>query len=505
MGRTKGSLMMFAARGAGALLGLLAIPLYARWLGDAQFGAAIYIQYLAPFFLLIDFGFQEAAQRQISQLQGQDDHEGLWRVHRVHKFTSFVCGAAMAVLCLITAAILKVPRVELSGVDHWMLFIQLAAILGLTVSYQPALCVMVAFERFTEFAKINAVAGLIGTGFSILLTYFWRNANGVIVGLLLTQLLLAMGGAKVCRSIVEGRANPPFWDKPTFWSFGRVAFMDYPNRLLNVVAQNADKILFSTKDGVGQLAVYRKASRLPDAIADLLLMMNGAIFPGWNREYGADPVRFRHGVARILSLILFVAGLALIIPCAFSASLLKIYLGPQYKPELEYVLMFIGVYQAFQVYYTALGYALHVAGRRFVIIPLTALNALVTVVGTIPVYVRFGLTGIAFMNASISLLQLPIAIWLLQHTGMSKRDAFKHFLESVRVAIFLAVFFGVGFALSHVPWIEQRVWTGPLLAIGMMVITLYSAYYLRIVHIPQPVLQRMRVLKPQRPEDSTDA
>lgn len=500
MGRTKGSLMMFAARGAGALLGLLAIPLYARWLGDAQFGAAIYIQYLAPFFLLIDFGFQEAAQRQISQLQGQDDHEGLWRVHRVHKFASFICGAAMVVLCLLTAAILKVPKVDLSPTDHWMLFIQLAAILGLTMSYQPALCVIISFERFTQYAKMNALAGLTGTGVAIVLTYFVRNANSVVLGLLVTQLCLVVSGASVCREIVQGRKNAPFWDKPTFWSFGRVALLDYPNRLMSVVANNADKMLFSMKDGVGQLAVYRKASRLPDAIADLLFMMNGAIFPGWNREYGADPVRFRHSVARILSLILFVAGLALIIPCAFSASLLKIYLGPQYKPDLEYVLMFIGVYQAFQVYYTALGYALHVAGRRFVIIPLTALNALVTVVGTIPVYVRFGLTGVAFMNASISLLQLPIAIWLLQHTGMSKRDAFKHFLESVRVAIFLGVFFAAGFGLSHVPWIEQRVWTGPLLALGMMVVTLYSAHYLRIVHIPQPVLKRMRVLREKSAE-----
>lgn len=493
MSRTRGSLLMIGARAIGSILGLLAIPIYAKLLGDRQFGAAVFVQYLVPFFLLLDFGFQEAAQRQITQLHAKGEEDAQWLVHRVHKWVCFWTAGLMVVGSVACGFWITITDSGLTRADTMLLFVQLGALMALTMLYQPMLSLIVAFERFEAFAKINAVAGLVGTVASVALAYVWRSANAIILGTLVTQAIQYVAGARATRRITEERANAPAWDRAAFGSFSKVAFQDYPNRLLSVLAQNGDKLLFSSQDGVAPLALYRKASRAPDALAEMLMMMNGAIFPGWNRDYSTNRERFNDSVGRILSLVLFASGVVLIVPMGFAVPLLQIYLRDQFRPDLAWVCAFVGVYQAFQVYYTALGYALHVAGRRFVIIPLTALNAAITLFATLPVYYRYGLEGVGAMNAIISVLQLPIAVYLLKHSGLPHANIRKHLVQATLVLVLLLAMFGVSWLVAQAPIFARYPSLGLFAAPVLMLVAVYVGHFVKAIDLPHPVKRRLRL------------
>lgn len=484
---------MIGARAIGSILGLLAIPIYAKLLGDKQFGAAVFVQYLVPFFLLLDFGFQEAAQRQITQLHAQGQEDAQWLVHRVHKWVCFVTACAMVIGSLACGSLLTIRDSGLSRGDTLLLFGQLGVLLALVMLYQPMLSLIVAFERFETFAKINAVAGLVGTVASVGLAFVWRSANAIILGMLATQTIQYLAGARATKSLCLDRSNPPKWDKPAFKSFSRVAFQDYPNRLLSALAQNADKLLFSSQDGVMPLSLYRKASRTPDALSEMLMMMNGAIFPGWNRDYSTDRDRFNESVGRILSLILFASGIVLIIPMGFAVPLLQIYLRDQFKPDLAIVCAFVGVYQAFQVYYTALGYALHVAGRRFVIIPLTAINAAITIFATLPVYFSHGLAGVGAMNAVISVVQLPVAVYLLKHSGLPSRHIRRHLAQALLILAVLAVMFGIGWMIASLAVFTVHPWLGFIVVPILMLVAVYVGHFVKAVDLPHPIKRRLKI------------
>lgn len=499
MSRTRGSLILIGARAIGSIVGLLAIPIYARILGDKQFGAAIFVQYLVPFFLLLDFGFQEAAQRQIAQLRALEQLAAQWLVHRVHKFVCQIIAVVILALALSCGLLLTIKDSDISRSDTILLFTQLGVLMSLTMLYQPVLSIIIAYENFSQFAKISALASLVGTITSLGLVFVWRSANAIVAGMLFAQILQYSFGAMIVRNLRGDQLTRATWETASFRSFARVALQDFPNRVLLTFAQNADKLIFSNRDGVLPLSLYRKASRAPDSLAETLMMMNGAIFPGWNRDYSTDRNRFYDSVCRVLTLVLFASGVVLIVPMGFSEPFLRIYLGSQYRPEMALVCAFVGIYQAFQVYFTALGYALHVAGKRYVTIPLNVFNAIATVFGTWPVYRTFGIAGVGAMNAAISILQLPVAAYLLRHSGLPKAGIRKHLLDASFVLGLLVLALGAGACISQVNVFAKYPAVAVAVAPVLMLAVVYVAHFLQIVAIPNPIKRRLGLATRQPP------
>jgi len=205
----------------------------------------------------------------------------------------------------------------------------------------------------------------------------------------------------------------------------KLCAQDYPNRASNYFASWGDKLVLGATSQLANLD-YRNASRLPDALREMLFPLAGTSLPSFSRDFHHSQEKFRENVLFSGATVFFAGCLLMVVPTGFAEPLLKLWLGDFAPGEGEIVMILMGVFQAFQLYLSVMGYAFFAAAKRQLFIPQTVGKAILSLVLTLPAYRLGGISGIALMNAALGLVQV-IGLWfLLRAIGFEVKATLSH-------------------------------------------------------------------------------
>lgn len=417
--------------GAAALVTLVSqlaqIFVLARWLSPAEFGlaaAALAVSGFASGFT--DLGMTHALVR----------HQGLRERAWASAWWLSLCAGAVVALILAAAAPGLERGLRLDGLASLLVAASVALpFFGTASIFQARLQRHLQFPRLALGEILSAAVSFA----AVIACLFWRPGPMALVAGQMTLWVMRcalLGVLSDLRPVVRVRAS----DLRDLSSFGAFQMGE---RALNMAAGNLDRLLVAAFLGPAATGFYTMASQI--ALRPIALFgpfVARSLLPLLARLQGDVP-RMGGAYVRALSLLGLVAAAVTAVLVGLADPLLRTALGPGWGPAVL-PLRILAVLGFFLMVGNVLGnltLTLGKAGLNFwVNFAVLIARVLAIVVGS-----RFGVTGVAFGMLTITLLTLPLDVYLPKRwLGLDGGDV----LASMTWALLPAAVAAVGMGMT---------------------------------------------------------
>ncbi len=472
----------------------VSVRYFYRWVGPEGFGLMVFVGVVNAYVVLLVPNVFDAVQRSLTECLHANDQEGLVRIQQSQALVSLVTVIPVAASVVLLGLFVKGP--EQSGVHRSLL--PLFALSALTLLVAQASLTLVpivaALENFRMVAVRSTVEKAATTVSSLLLTYYTRNPIGIIGGYVVGSVLGLAVNVAGLRQMGFRLAMRPAYHRAEVRDMLRLALLAYPHRFLNLLAGTSDRLLYGYSGRpVSELGNYGVAGRVPESIQSVFLPAADIVVPRLTRA-GFDSQEAASLLDRYGRFYLAVGVAFVLVPCAFSRSILTLWLGTV-PPGATVAVAAFGNYFAIQMYMTILTKVFYASAHLHRAAAFTGLNALLTLAFTIPCARYGGIAGVAVMNACIAtLLFVPYAWWVRRY-GVSRFALTGHVRRIVAIyALGLAVEVAC-YRLGALPTLIERP------ALALVLIPLASALVMaslvasRLTDIPEPVWRRFDALR----------
>lgn len=487
MTKGKSSLFLSAATLFGLGLNFLALPWLIRWIGPDGWGLYIFIQTLVLYVTLIDIGFGVAAVKRMSEAFGLGDMPAVWRVQRCYMGAQLVLGAVGAGLFLLLGGFLPFPSTRTPVYErHWLLAIVGASffVSSLSSALSP---VFVASERFVAMAVRDAIGRVLSLAFGLYAAYQY----GTLLAYLLATLAGSFAGfvlnfATLKLAFSDFRLRPSF-EPAVLRDLAVLGFRGYVHRIGSLLANSVHLPLMAYAGGAALPARYQLAGRIPEAMQAIVSPVSQTVLPQLTREAAQDSGSFARSVERF-SMIGLALGVSLIlVPAGFGYALLQIWAknNPALDPASSLVLLILGLYFAFELFYVMLTKAFYALGVPHYMAPFSLFNGLATLALTVPVVLNFGLVGVAAQNALIDLIQLYPMLRCVRRRAVPELNVRGTLLNVVAATGIGLAIAGFAFWLVRTPALQAGPWLALALVPAFSAGTFFLLVGLKISPLPE--------------------
>jgi O-antigen/teichoic acid export membrane protein len=411
--RTRGSVSFIVARAISACFNLISVPILMSLLGDYPYSAIVFTLYIQNLMSCFDLGITEVSMRQMSVAITARDDEEFQNLNRDQFTMNLISGFVMILVGLVCGALIDLTDSGVGRIETLVLFAGIGIQSALNRLSLSVITPLSAYQRFDRVSLALALQGIVTTVLAIALAYLthrpWTYAIAIVVAEAIAFIVLATAARKLGRWKFPRAAFRPERLKPLL----RLCLVDYPNRVGSFFTAAGDKLLLGAAGARARLDAvdYRNGSRLPDVLKEMLIVFGVTSLPTFSRDFHQSRETFHQGVLFSGSVVFFASCLAMLVPAGFADPLLRVWLGRFYVPDGALVMLLMAFFQALQSYVMIMGYAFFAMAKRGWFIPITLGGAAASLLLTVPIYHRYGIIGVAAMNAAIGGAQL-LGLWI---------------------------------------------------------------------------------------------
>lgn len=456
--RTRGSVLLVLARALTALFNIFSVPIFMAILGKDGYAAIVFAIVVHGLMYTLDFGTGEIVQRQMSVALADGDREEVRRLSADQLSINLFSGAVIILVGILLGLTLSLEGTGLGRPETFLIFAFLGVQCAMFRINIGLTSLLSAYRRFDATSLATAAGGIAVTLFALAAIYLtkqsWTYMAAMLAGEFLSFVLLLRGARRA------GVWSPvrPHRDFRRLGPILKLCAVETPNRVGSMIASLGDKLLLGAANAKIELVDYRNAARVPDSLWVMLYGATITSLPKLSRDFAQSKEAFHTSALSTGRMAFFVGGIFLLAPTGLGAPFLAAWLGANAPENGDAVMALIAVYQTFQIYVSIMGYALLAAAKRSYFIPITTANAILSLSLTLPIFYRFGLVGVAWMNFGIALLQ-GFGIWaILAHLGFPRPAVARH---AAQILGMLAVMLGVvmlGRASSSAFFSHQTPW-----------------------------------------------
>lgn len=427
--------MLVAARVFSVFLNLASVPIFLGILGEDGYGAILFVLSLHGLIGLFEVGSTDILQREITIAHNEKDFEK----ERLLHCDQLGLAAISAVIHLLTGILFGfLFSLEKGGVpfaQSFSIFLLLGIQSGLVRWNACQLVILSARGAFDRVSVTTAIANLSMVALSLAGVLIFRQPWVYFAGLLLSEGVQGLVVNRMVRPFSEGYRARPAFNRVRLSGLMRQILTEFPNRIATYLSAWVDKLLLGSVASFQSLAAYRNAARLPDSLRDVLNPFSTTSLPLFSKSYHASKEDFQRDVLQTGSLVFGVACLLVLVPSGFGTALLDLWLG-KFAPEHGlWIMILVGFYQAVQLYLAVVGTALFAASKRLWFVPVTVVNALISVILTVPAYQYAGLIGVAAVNVVRALVQLAVTYRIFLRLDMSGVSVSAHFGQLIGLTL----------------------------------------------------------------------
>lgn len=470
---------------------LVSIPIVWNVLGDVRFGACLFLAFVGRWVGLIDIGFHDGTQRNMTNAFDAKEHARgftVWNTYRALLLLHAVAGfALMLALSMVPSLSHEVGPVSMFLAAGTM-FAGQYLFFGSTIYFN-------ARRQFGYLAVTNGVQILLSSVLALLLTLFTRRPEAYLAGFAIGNVAVALYSFGTISRQSQGVEGVQGFDREALkyaFDFGRKLYL---TRVAAVATSTFDRIVAKPL-GTANIAVYSTAARIPEAGQEVL-PVNATVLPDLTKAHASGPEEFAKSVEKNTLTVLCVSCAAILVPCAFAEPVLQLWLGDKYRPEMAWIMVMLGVYAALQMFYTALASAMIAHGSPQRVLPFTLYSAVVLMALAYPCAVRYGIVGLAALRLAIQVAQFLPIIAFTQRT-IAPEISLGGWLGRLSGVLLIACAFAVA---GYASWSLASAW------MSISLVPVVSGAFLFVCHssglspLPDSVRRRLRSLV-QRPSTS---
>jgi O-antigen/teichoic acid export membrane protein len=335
-----------------------------------------------------------------------------------------------------------------------------------------------ATERFAAMAARQSVETLTAAVAAFAFGYWTRSPAAILLGAALGAAVGLVGNLLILRRSGGGFATRPRVDRRILWDLFLLNLKGLLHSFVNQAAGGLDRILLPMS-GLSIVAVknYALPYRLPETLSNLIAPAIDTTVPELTRQSATSQEGFAKSLDRYGLQALMVATALILVPSGWGGPFLRLWLGKMAPHEGGLVVLFIGFYFCLNFYLSTLTRAFRATGEMHFVVPFSGLNAVATLVFTIPAARYAGIVGVAAMNAAINGVQVVPFAYFLRLAASRSFPAGAHTLKALGV-LALGSSAAVGcYFLSLTPVFVARPWlclpAAPLAAGLMMLLLAY--------------------------------
>jgi O-antigen/teichoic acid export membrane protein len=465
---------------------LLVVPSLIGFLGEDAYGQCLWVIALSAFCLLTDPGLIDGGVVFLMRAQATEsglDPGNVWKTHRTYCFLHALFAAAIFIV-----AGFFVPVKGLTPSDTAILFALAAAYYAAQSIQSANMHYLTATRMYDRLAIVNAVGASVGIVMAVVLVSIFLSPVAYISGLLLgASITIVTGTVLIRKHRATVTTGPSTFDFALAKEFLRVGWKTYPNRLLMLLAGIGDRLLLGPVKQGAALTHYETSTRIPNGMTELTGLLRTTIQADIAQSYLVGPSAFAAAVDRYSRLSLALGICLVVVPSAFGAAILDVWLGDKMYAGGPIIMVGIALYRAFELYYGCHGLAMMAALKPHLMFPAILWNASMTIVCTIPAYTLFGVEGLAYMNVLINaLLLFPLISLSCRYVvpALDKREHAWAVMRLLTIGVVVSAFF---YAVVHLPFFRAYPILGLLLMPVGTIVAGASIFGLRLVATPLPV------------------
>ena len=387
----------------GTVIQFLAIRFYLESMGEAGWGACLFLLALGKFASLIDLAIPDGTSRHLTSAHSSGDEARMARIWGTHVRVAI----SASVFAILAYAILG----TFIAFKDYPTPNPLPIFIAAGFAYVGQYLVLIfghwfsAQSRFGPVAVSLAINSVVGAASCIGLTALFRHPSGYLSGLAIGGFAASFYLANLRR---KERLPDEEFDRGEFKLGLNFGLRAMGNRIAAVFGNAADRVAIKGTLGEIEGQRYGNAARVSEAAYEILPIAQ-IIGPDLIRSKELGQTAFDEAADRTTRTALGIGISLIAVPCAFAPAFLPIWLGPSFVSSMPLIMVLIGGYRMFELYFSTIGQIMYASGRPERAIPFTIYNGLVTGLASVPVAKTFGILGIAVMNLCIHLGQfLPL-------------------------------------------------------------------------------------------------
>ncbi len=468
-GRSRGSVVLIAARLAALAIQVITLPIVVRAVGDTGFGAASTAQVIATFAMLLDFGFGEGGWTSLLRAGTDPSGREIVRMRRTHMLLWLSVG--MSGLVVVTLLGLVIPLSDYKGAS-FPIFAAAGFYFLWWSMHMATGHFFMALKRFSQLALVNSCSTILGQIISLAMTFTTRRPEWILLGPAVGCIVSTSIGMVVARQIRRKLEITPRFDRELAKSFFRIGVKSYFNRCLTYIMGGADRIIVGLVSQT-QLGIYEKTTRVTNGLHDATTQIRNTLYADITRSHMTDPQKFARDLDRLSRMSLMIAFTFIVIPSAFGTSILHILFKEGAYSGGTILMLCRATYCAFEQYYAIFAIGILAMIKPHLHLRVTIWNAGVTVLATYPMFQAFGVLGVGYMNVGLNMLLLIPYLIMVKRRVSTEFPIRAHFRAVLTLFAVAGVMVAVCILVSawlvnmHLAWLSIAV--APLLmGVGLL-------------------------------------
>ncbi|MCH7945132.1 MAG: oligosaccharide flippase family protein, partial [Armatimonadetes bacterium] len=393
MSKTTDTLRLGAARTVGIVVQLVSVPIVWDILGADLLGVCYFLIIVGRWVSLLDIGYGDGAQRLMTRAFDSDDGRKGFSVYQTHVVLLLVHAAVGFAVFALLGQFVEIPNLP-NGTATGPLFLAGASVFAAQYLFQGTSVYFNARRQFKYLAVANGSQYLISGLLALGLTIWLRRPEAYLAGFAIGAGCVVL--ANLACGLMQARkvAERQIFDKEAFrYSFGFGARL-YLTKLSSVTVGTIDRLAIMDVLGPGQLTAYTNAARIPEA-ASQTFPLNQTLLPDYTRAHMEGGKQFASQVERSTRISLMVGCGLILVPCAFGGPVLQLWLQEKFVPEMAIVMLLIGVFRAFEVFFSGIAQVFLAHGTPQRVTFLMMAHLLLVLLFIYPAVRIYGLVGVA--------------------------------------------------------------------------------------------------------------
>lgn len=482
---------MVAGRLLSTAIAFLTVPVYMDWVGGKDvYGVYLFTFTIAQYVALLDFVYSFGAQKILVEATADADWERARAIQRSQLALCLLTALGVFLILCLFGALGAFPAV--SRKTAFVVFALSGVQAAVSIVVQTFVIYFLAYQKTLVGVVASVVRDTLAAVTTLAFGYMTHTIEGLALGAAVGGTVGFAGFLFAVRRTLPRVSFRPLLDRGVVRELSAIGVRSIPNSVIGILSNRGDRLLLGL--GAATLAVftdYANASKPADLAFALLLPINALLTPDVVRHL-RDGLEAGARAAAKNGLILWTIGCcAVVVPTAGGDAFLRLWLHDKTVAQGGTIMALMAFYFVSELHFNALGSIFLARGVPHRLVGFPIFNLVATFALTLPLYHRFGLVGVAAMNACIQAAQFVPRLWICDR---ELEGAFRWRGYLARCAGVLGVALAFWLAVHAVPAPSGRAagFAYLLFCLLMGSLAMVVVFATRIAPAPEALLGRLR-------------
>ena len=452
--RKAGVILSYIQTVAGALIGLIYVPLLVYFLGKNEYGLYQLMGSILVYLGLFDFGLSNTVTRYYSKYLSLNDSKSQENLLALSTVLYMILGVALLIFGSILYFYLEdifgasLTESEISTAKTMYIIILISAFL--TISTAVFNSIITAHERFIFLRGLSIVQILIRP--VLVLAVFLIEASALMVVIVQAAINIFGMALKIYYSFAKLKVNIKFhfWDKPLLKEMVRYSFFIFLTAVMDQIFWRSDQIVLGIIVGTASVAIYSVGTQLVIYYMNLSTAMSGVFLPHITKRVTRNAsddeitgIFIKVGRLQYILLAAVLTGFIL-----FGKEFISLWVGEEFSAAYYITLMIMIPFTVDLIQNIGLAVlqAKNMYSFRAV---LFAIMAILKIAVSIPLAYFYGGIGAAFATG-ISYLIGNGLVMNIYYYKKARLNIFVFWKEILKLSVPVVIVFAIGTLISHI-------------------------------------------------------